>query len=474
MQQYNLQARTRAACRLKRPAHTGKQMSRTPAVCLPTRPFLRGARLVAAMACAVIFPVICGVVICGAVGLAQSSDRNNPTPLVRPEIRGNVVPGRSEYYAFEAGPGDVTFSLEVTSNGDYSLVLVNVYNRDFQSLVDFNGSSTEDRRERKVILSARQPVIVQLSAPRTSQSGIYKLRIGGAFKGMASLAAVPRRSDTVAPTSSGKSAEFGQGKTLNENTAVKNESAANKVESPVGASGPVTVNEINAEKRVALVIGNSAYKTSPLKNPVNDSRDMAEALRACGFEVIERENLSRRELEEQIREFGRRLSPDTVALFYYSGHGLQVKGNNYLVPVDARIEKEQDVDYEAVDVGRVMAELESAGSRLNIIILDACRDNPFARSFRSLQRGLAVVSAPSGSVIVYSTAPGMVADDGDTRNGRYTAELLKTIREPGLKLEDVLKRTRIAVREKSQGKQIPWETSSIDGDFYFVRPRNRQ
>lgn len=396
---------------------------------------------------------------------AQSTDRNNPTPLGKSELRANIVPGATEYYAFEGGPGDVTFNLEVKSNGDYSLVLVNVYNKDFQPLVNFNGSSSDDKRERKVILPTAQPVIVQITVPKTSQSGIYKLRIGGAYRGQAVPASSQRKAEGNTPAAGTQPDHVAQHKTLSENVEIKTP--------PTGSYSPgsPSVAEINADRRVALLIGNGAYKTSPLKNPVNDARDMAATLRDCGFEVIQRENLTRREMEEQIREFGKQLTRDTVALFYYSGHGLQVKGNNYLVPVDARIEKEQDVDYEGVDVGRVMGELESAGSRLNIVILDACRDNPFARGLRSMQRGLAVVSAPTGSVIVYSTAPGMVADDGDTRNGRYTAELLRTIREPGLKIEDVLKKTRIAVREKSKGMQIPWETSSIDGDFYFVRPK---
>jgi hypothetical protein len=407
------------------------------------------------------------VAIAASVGLAQS-DRNNPLPLARPEVRGNIVPGMVEYYAFEAGPGDLTFNLEVKSNGDYSLVIVNVYNKDYQPLLKFNFSSTDDKRERKVILPGQQPVVLQISSPKTSQGGIYRVKVGGAFRGAATLAAAPRKTEANPATGNSQPAESALNKTLTENPAVK--------VPPATTYSPVTpsVSEITGERRVALVIGNSAYKTSPLRNPVNDARDMAETLRGCGFDVMQRENLSRREMEEAIRAFGQKLTRDTVALFYYSGHGLQVKGSNYLVPVDARIEKEQDVEYEGVDAGRVMAELESAGSRLNIIILDACRDNPFARSYRSTQRGLAVVSAPSGSVIVYSTAPGMTADDGDARNGRYTAELLQTIREPGLKLEDVLKRTRVAVREKSKGAQIPWETSSIDGDFYFVRTANKR
>jgi hypothetical protein len=392
---------------------------------------------------------------------AQSGDRYNPTPLTRNEVRGNIIPGGVEYYIFEAGPGDLTFDLEVKSNGDYSLVYVQLYDQAFRSLLEFDGSSSSDRRERKLILNQRQSLRLQISSPKTSQGGVYRLKIGGAFKGYASSATRGTRSEVPPVSGSAKAVE-----TPPPTTPEVARQPATTASSP----GTVSVSEIKAERRLALVIGNNAYRTSPLRNPVNDARDVAQVLRECGFEVTQLENLTRREMEEHIRAFGKRLTHDSVALFYYSGHGFQVKGINYLVPVDARIEKEQDVEFEAVDLGRVMGELEAAGSRLNIIILDACRDNPFARSFRSLQRGLAVMSAPSGSVIAYSTAPGAVADDGDARNGRYTEELLRYIREPGLKLEDVLKRVRIAVREKSQGRQIPWETSSIDGDFYFVKP----
>ncbi len=405
-----------------------------------------------ALSCFVVLPLI---------ALAQSGDRNNPTPLTRNELRGNIIPGGVEYYIFEAGPGDLTFDLEVKSNGDYSLVYVHLYDQGFQPLLEFDGSSSSDRRERKLILNQRQSLRLQISSPKITQGGIYRLKIGGAFKGYASSVARGDQSEVPSVTQSAKTVQTAPPSTLE---------VAKQPAAPASSSGTISVSEIKAERRLALVIGNSAYKTSPLRNPLNDARDVAQALRECGFEVTQLENLTRREMEEHIRAFGKRLTRDSAALFYYSGHGLQVKGINYLVPIDARIEKEQDVEFEAVDLGRVMGELEAAGSRLNIIILDACRDNPFARSFRSLQRGLAVVNAPSGSVIAYSTAPGAVADDGDARNGRYTEELLKYIREPGLKLEDVLKRVRIAVREKSQGRQIPWETSSIDGDFYFVRP----
>jgi hypothetical protein len=227
-----------------------------------------------------------------------------------------------------------------------------------------------------------------------------------------------------------------------------------------------------SERRIALVIGNSTYKDSPLANPVNDARDMAAALRGLGFEVVFGENLSQNDMKRNIRAFGEKIRSGEVGLFYYAGHGVQVNGENYLIPVGTVITKEEEVEYEAVNVGFVLAQMGNARNKLNVIILDACRNNPFARSFRSNTRGLAYINAPSGIIIAYATAPGSVASDGDGRNGLYTQELLDAMRVPGLKLEDVFKRVRIGVQSKTKGKQIPWESSSLVDDFYFLSEDN--
>jgi hypothetical protein len=221
------------------------------------------------------------------------------------------------------------------------------------------------------------------------------------------------------------------------------------------------------QKRYALIIGNGDYTDARLLNPVNDARDMAKILRESGFQVVQLENLTRRGMLDEIKAFGSRLKFGGVGLFYFSGHGVQLDGYNYLLPIRSNIEKEQDIQYEGVEAGIVLGEMEAAKNELNIVILDACRNNPFARSFRSATRGLAMMNAPSGTVIIYSTAPGKVASDGAGKNGLYTKELLENIQRPGLKLEDVLKLTRIAVEKESGGKQVPWETSSLKGDFYF-------
>ena len=223
----------------------------------------------------------------------------------------------------------------------------------------------------------------------------------------------------------------------------------------------------NSERRVALVIGNGNYSTGPLKNPVNDARDIAQALRDLGFDVIDKENVSQTDMKRSIRNFGEKIRNSDVALFYYAGHGVQVNGENYLIPVGATIEKQEEIEYESINVGFVLAQMTNSGSRINIVILDACRNDPFAQSFRSQSRGLALINAPSGTLIAYATAPGSVASDGPGRNGLYTQELLQNLRSPGLSVEEVFKRVRIGVREKTQGKQTPWESSSLVGSFYF-------
>ncbi len=226
-----------------------------------------------------------------------------------------------------------------------------------------------------------------------------------------------------------------------------------------------------ATQRVALVIGNSDYDAGPLLNPENDARSMAKALRATDFEVLEHINLENQaDMKRAIREFGRKIQNGGVGLFYYAGHGIQVDGKNYLVPTKAQIYAEEEVEYESVDVGFVLSQMEIARNRMNILILDACRNNPFARSWRSSATGLAFINAPAGTLIAYSTAPGSVASDGTGSNGLYTEKLLKQIRRRGLKIEDVFKNVRSDVLNESNRMQTPWESSSLVGDFYFIRP----
>jgi len=225
----------------------------------------------------------------------------------------------------------------------------------------------------------------------------------------------------------------------------------------------------NTEIRTALIIGNSAYKTAPLKNPVNDARDMAAALKGFGFDVTLLTDASHQKMEAAAREFGLKLRQGGVGLFYFAGHGVQVAGENYLVPVDAVIQTESDVKFGCLNAGLVLGKMEDAGNGLNVVILDACRNNPFARSFRSTEPGLAKMDAPTGSLIAYATAPGSVAADGTGRNGVYTENLLKNLRTPGLPITDLFMRVRMGVVASTGKKQVPWESSSLTGYFYFNR-----
>jgi hypothetical protein len=222
------------------------------------------------------------------------------------------------------------------------------------------------------------------------------------------------------------------------------------------------------EQRTALVIGNGAYSSGPLKNPVNDATDMASALRQAGFSVILKTNVRQPEIEEAIESFGNRLKRGGVGLFYFAGHGLQVNGVNYLVPIGVKIRKESDVKYQAIDANRVLDEMAYANNGLNIVILDACRDNPYSRSFRSASRGLAILGiAPTGTFISYSTGPGQVARDGEGRNSPYTSALIQFMKMPGLTIEQVFKGVRTQLETETAGQQVPWELSSLRGEFSF-------
>lgn len=221
-----------------------------------------------------------------------------------------------------------------------------------------------------------------------------------------------------------------------------------------------------AEKKIALVIGNAAYPAAPLRNPVNDARAVAARLEALGYDVALHTDVTQRDFTRAVSRFGQRLAPGSVALFYYAGHGMQVRGRNFLVPVDADIQSEASARSEAVDLDLVLEQL--GPSRLAMVILDACRNNPFEGRFRSSGgSGLAQVDAPKGTLLAYATAPGKVASDGEGSHGLYTAELLKAMDLPGAKVEEVFKAVRVNVIKATAGAQVPWESSSLTGDYFF-------
>jgi Caspase domain/Domain of unknown function (DUF4189) len=240
----------------------------------------------------------------------------------------------------------------------------------------------------------------------------------------------------------------------------------------------VVAGPANAEKRIALVVGNSAYQNiTRLDNPRNDAMLMAETLGALGFALIggnAQLDLDKSALDIAVQNFGRQIQGADVALFYYAGHGVQVSGSNYLVPVSANPTREADVDFQMVDINLVLRQMQGSGTRLNMVILDACRNNPFgARGLRSADGGLAQMRAPEGTLISYATQPGSVALDGSDGHSPYTKALASTIRQAGLDIFQTFNQVGLAVKRATGGSQQPWVSSSpIDGTFFFVAPQS--
>ena len=225
-----------------------------------------------------------------------------------------------------------------------------------------------------------------------------------------------------------------------------------------------------AQTRLALVIGNSKYRSvPPLTNPDNDAKAVAAELKTAAFDVTEALDLGQADMRRAIKDFAAKISAkgaDTVALVYYAGHGVQVDGENFLVPVDAKIESEADIAKAAVRLGDVMSALAAVPSKMRIVILDACRNNPFATTKQT--RGLAIVDAPTGSIVAYSTAPGTEATDGAGTHSPYTAAFIEVAQQPRLQIEQLFKQVRLKVHEATKGQQTPWESSSLTTDFWFL------
>jgi len=233
-----------------------------------------------------------------------------------------------------------------------------------------------------------------------------------------------------------------------------------------------TETTIKSEIRKALVIGCSKYlHANPLVNPLNDANGMESTLKKLGFDVLKKIDPAQKELKIVIDEFGAQLKGGEIGLFYFAGHGVQVKGLNYLIPIDANLTSEKLVEYDCVEAGRVLVHMEDARTSVNIMILDACRNNPFERSWgRGIgQRGLATMNAPKGSLIAYSTAPGNTASDGNGNNGLYTEALLNHISGKAAPVNTMFQKVRLEVMQKSREEQIPWESTSLTADFYFNR-----
>ena len=232
---------------------------------------------------------------------------------------------------------------------------------------------------------------------------------------------------------------------------------------------PVT-SEAISENRQALVIGNSEYQyAGRLRNPVNDARAIGSILKQLGFKVTTITNADQRKIERSIRNFGKQLKQNKgVGLFYFAGHGMQFDGENYLLPTDIDPSTEEDVRYDAVPLGKLLAQMRAADNGMNVVVLDACRNNPFSRSFRTFNPGLAQINAAAGTFISFATAPGQIAADGEGSNGLFTSKLLNHLQTPGLKIEEVFKRTTADVYQASGSRQAPWVQYSVIGDFFFV------
>ena len=244
--------------------------------------------------------------------------------------------------------------------------------------------------------------------------------------------------------------------------------------------GAQAASAVADERQVALVIGNAAYRVGALKNPVNDAQAVAGALRGLGFEVALRENTSLRDMIEAFRQFSLSARTARVRVVFYAGHGVQVKGRNYLLPVDTEIRGEDEVPAKSADLNELLERLGGMQQGINIVILDACRNNPFSGAvvvgpdgrrlkFRgATPAGLAPVEAPLGSMVAFSTAPGGVAlDNPSEKNSLYTKHLLGFMQSPGLPVEMLFKQVRLSVARETGRVQVPWESSSLTGDFCF-------
>jgi uncharacterized caspase-like protein len=228
--------------------------------------------------------------------------------------------------------------------------------------------------------------------------------------------------------------------------------------------------EATAGRKIALLAGNEAYAKWPLRNPVNDARAMQQVLGELGFQTEVVLNTGLRGLEKSVDAFVARIQPGDIALFYYAGHGIQLDGENYLVPVDFDAKDEADAKYVSYSASRLQERMDRAGARLSLLVLDACRNNPFRAGSRSVggSGGLAVMNSGKGTLIAFATAPGKTADDNkEGSNGLFTAHLVRALREPGLSLDQVFNRVRERVYSESGERQLPWTVSSVIGEFYF-------
>ncbi|MCM2288393.1 MAG: SUMF1/EgtB/PvdO family nonheme iron enzyme [Sulfuritalea sp.] len=238
----------------------------------------------------------------------------------------------------------------------------------------------------------------------------------------------------------------------------------------LGSIGQAFAQAKSQEARVALIIGNSDYKAAPLDNPANDASDLASALEKQGFTVLVRENVGERGLKEAVDIFSKHLKKGGIGLFFFAGHGIQLKDQNFLLPVDVGFDNETDIAFKSISAEYVLSRMAEAGNRINVVILDACRNNPLQLSRKTINKGLGVMNvgrAEKGTFIAYATSPGSTAADGTGRNGLYTKHLLRALETKDTDIDKVFGRVRTGVVQDTNGEQVPWTSSSVIGSFYF-------
>lgn len=251
--------------------------------------------------------------------------------------------------------------------------------------------------------------------------------------------------------------------------AVVKGSSLSEAQSPIIKTSPTLVTSNG--RRLALVVGNAEYQSRPLKNPVNDAKDVGLALQGAGFTVIELYNADLSKMREAIKLFAEQLSGYDVGLVYYSGHGIEFAGRNYFIPINADIKSEDEIPRQGFDATEIVEKMGRSNVKTSIFIIDACRNAPVFSSFKTAKTGLSVMQGSQGSVVAFSAAPGQIALDGNGRNSPYTAALLKQIQVPDKKIEDVMKETAQLVSDNTAGRQVPWYNSSLVGDFYFLKQK---
>lgn len=236
----------------------------------------------------------------------------------------------------------------------------------------------------------------------------------------------------------------------------------------------LTTHPLLANNRVALVIGNGNYRNAPLMNPVNDAKDISVVLKNLGFDVIIKTDATKKEMVRAINLFAEKIKAADIGLFYFAGHGMQISGANYLLPVAVDVVSESDVEFEAVNASRVIGKMRSGYCKLNVVILDACRNNPFSRTFRSASQGLGRMDAPIGTIISYATGPGAVAADGTGRNGIFTKHLIRAMRQPGLDIQDIFNEAGLGVMQETGNKQVPWTSNTPIPRYYLATSKQEK